>query len=236
MLNVSSLKISYGHIAAVKGVSFRVPKGKIVALIGANGAGKTSILNGISGITPKLAGAVELDGQSITFERPDKIVRMGVCHVPEGRHVFPQLSVYENLIMGSLPTPRLSKKELTELVEEQYVLFPRLRERSRQYAGTLSGGEQQMLAIARGLMSRPKLLMLDEPSLGIAPIIIEEIFKMIIKIRDKGTTILLIEQNAALALSLADYAYALQLGNIVMTGTGRELISNPEIKTAYLGF
>jgi branched-chain amino acid transport system ATP-binding protein len=235
MLKVTDLYVNYGHVSALRGVSFHVPKGEIVTLIGANGAGKTTTLLSISGLVPKLSGKVEFDGINITAERPDRIVKMGICHVPEGRHVFPDLSVYENLVMGSLAHKKLSKSETADLVEQQFVLFPRLRERFRQMAGTLSGGEQQMLAIARGLMGSPKLLILDEPSLGLAPIVIDEIFELIVKIRGAGTTVLLIEQNATIALSTANHAYVLQLGVVSLSDTGRELLNNPEVKKAYLG-
>jgi branched-chain amino acid transport system ATP-binding protein len=235
MLKVTDLRVNYGHVSALRDVSFHVPRGEIVTLIGANGAGKTTTLMSISGLVPKLSGRVEFDGVNITTERPDRIVKMGICHVPEGRHVFPDLSVHENLVMGSLAHKKIGKRETSALIEQQFVLFPRLRERFRQIAGTLSGGEQQMLAIARGLMGSPKLLILDEPSLGLAPIVIDEIFELIVKIRGAGTTVLLIEQNATIALSVANHAYVLQLGVISLSGTGRELLNNPEVKKAYLG-
>ena len=192
MLKVKNLKVNYGHISALNGISFEVPDDSIVSLIGANGAGKTTTLMAISGLVDAAEGQILLDDMDITDCRPNSIVQMGVCHVPEGRHVFPELSVYENLVAGAIPCKKLPRAELQNRIEQQFELFPRLKERSSQMAGTMSGGEQQMLAISRGLMSNPKLLMLDEPSLGLAPIIVEEIFNMIEKVRKAGTTVLLI--------------------------------------------
>ncbi len=235
MLTVKDLAVRYGRITALQGISFEVPDGSIVALIGANGAGKTTTLMAISGMVDVCGGSIVLDDMDITDCLPSTIVKLGVCHVPEGRHVFPQLSVYENLVTGTISCKGLSKAEKSRRIEAQFELFPRLKERAHQLAGTMSGGEQQMLAISRGLMANPKLLMLDEPSLGLAPIIVEEIFEMIRKVRDAGTTVLLIEQNASLALQISDYAYALDLGRISLSGTGQELLNSEKVKKIYLG-
>ena len=235
MLKVKNLKVNYGHISALNGISFEVPDNSIVSLIGANGAGKTTTLMAISGLVDAAEGQILLDDMDITDCRPNSIVQMGVCHVPEGRHVFPELSVYENLVAGAIPCKKLPRAELQNRIEQQFELFPRLKVRSSQMAGTMSGGEQQMLAISRGLMSNPKLLMLDEPSLGLAPIIVEEIFNMIEKVRKAGTTVLLIEQNASIALQISDYAYAIELGRISLSGTGQELLNSEDVKRVYLG-
>ena len=235
MLKVKNLKVNYGHISALNGISFEVPDNSIVSLIGANGAGKTTTLMAISGLVDAAEGQILLDDMDITDCRPNSIVQMGVCHVPEGRHVFPELSVYENLVAGAIPCKKLPRAELQNRIEQQFELFPRLKERSSQMAGTMSGGEQQMLAISRGLMSNPKLLMLDEPSLGLAPIIVEEIFNMIEKVRKAGTTVLLIEQYASIALQISDYAYAIELGRISLSGTGQELLNSEDVKRVYLG-
>ena len=235
MLKVKNLKVNYGHISALNGISFEVPDNSIVSLIGANGAGKTTTLMAISGLVDAAEGQILLDDMDITDCRPNSIVQMGVCHVPEGRHVFPELSVYENLVAGAIPCKKLPRAELQNRIEQQFELFPRLKERSSQMAGTMSGGEQQMLAISRGLMSNPKLLMLDEPSLGLAPIIVEEIFNMIEKVRKAGTTVLLIEQNASIALQISDYAYAIELGRISLSGTGQEQLNSEDVKRVYLG-
>ena len=235
MLKVKNLKVNYGHISALNGISFEVPDNSIVSLIGANGAGKTTTLMAISGLVDAAEGQILLDDMDITDCRPNSIVQMGVCHVPEGRHVFPELSVYENLVAGAIPCKKLPRAELQNRIEQQFELFPRLKERSSQMAGTMSGGEQQMLAISRGLMSNPKLLMLDEPSLGLAPIIVEEIFNMIEKVRKAGTTVLLIEQNASIALQISDYAYAIELGRISLSGTGQELLNSEDVKRVDLG-
>ena len=234
MLKVKNLKVNYGHISALNGISFEVPDNSIVSLIGANGAGKTTTLMAISGLVDAAEGQILLDDMDITDCRPNSIVQMGVCHVPEGRHVFPELSVYENLVAGAIPCKKLPRAELQNRIEQQFELFPRLKERSSQMAGTMSGGEQQRLAISRGLMSNPKLLMLDEPSLGLAPIIVEEIFNMIEKVRKAGTTVLLIEQNASIALQISDYAYAIELGRISLSGTGQELLNSEDVKRVYL--
>ena len=235
MLKVDHLSVSYGQIRALNDVSFQVRKNQIVSLIGASGAGKTTTLMAISGMIPKEEGTILLDGKDISREKPHLISRMRLSHVPEGRRVFSKLTVEDNILAGSISNREMTKGELAQNLEEMYQLFPRLRERRKQEAGTLSGGEQQMLAIARGLVSNPEIVMLDEPSLGLAPIVVDEIFELILKIRDSGTTVLLIEQNASLALQIADYAYVLELGNLALQGTGRELLSNPEVKKAYLG-
>lgn len=235
MLKIENLAVNYGYISALSGISFHVDKGEIITLIGSNGAGKTTTLNAISGIIPKVNGSVYFKGEDISKKAADKIVKMGMCHVPEGRKIFPALTVYENLIAGSLGNPLLTKTRINELIEEQYKLFPRLKERINQVGGSLSGGEQQMLAISRGLMMDPDIVMLDEPSLGLAPIIVEDIFSLILKIRDMGKTILLIEQNASMALSIADRGYVMETGRIVMEGKGKDLLVNPKVKEAYLG-
>ena len=235
MRKVEGLSVNYGYITALTDITFHVEKGEIITLIGSNGAGKTTTLGAISGLVGKAAGTVRFKGQDITKMAPDKIVKMGMCHVPEGRKIFSALTVYENLMAGSLGNPSLSKDRVKELVEEQYQLFPRLKERIGQAGGSLSGGEQQMLAISRGLMMDPDIVMLDEPSLGLAPIIVEDIFELILKIRDMGKTILLIEQNASMALSIADRGYVLENGRIIMEGKGKDLMVDPKVKAAYLG-
>ena len=235
MLKVENLSVNYGYITALSEISFHVDQGEIITLIGSNGAGKTTSLHAISGLVHKAGGSVQFKGTDISRMAPDKIVKMGMCHVPEGRKIFPALSVYENLIAGSLGNPKLSKDRIQELLEEQYKLFPRLKERLTQAGGSLSGGEQQMLAISRGLMMDPDIVMLDEPSLGLAPIIVEGIFDLILKIRDMGKTILLIEQNASMALSIADRGYVLETGKIIMEGKGKDLLTDPRVKAAYLG-
>lgn len=235
MLDIRNLSVSYGCISALRGISIKVNEGEIVALIGGNGAGKTTTLMAVSGLIEKESGDVFFKGEAISRKRPDQIVRMGLSHVPEGRKIFPALTVQENLMAGTLGNPALPRQRRTELLAESYELFPRLKERADQAGGSLSGGEQQMLAIARGLMMEPEMMMFDEPSLGLAPIIVEEIFALILKIRDHRKTVLLIEQNASMALSIADRAYVLETGRIVLEGRGGELLSNPEVKRAYLG-
>ena len=235
MLKVENLSVNYGYITALSEISFHVDQGEIITLIGSNGAGKTTSLHAISGLVHKAGGSVQFKGTDISRMAPDKIVKMGMCHVPEGRKIFPALSVYENLIAGSLGNPKLSKNRIQELLEEQYKLFPRLKERLTQAGGSLSGGEQQMLAISRGLMMDPDIVMLDEPSLGLAPIIVEGIFDLILQIRDRGKTILLIEQNASMALSIADRGYVLETGKIVLEGKASELLNDESVKKAYLG-
>ncbi len=235
MLKIEDLRVNYGYIQAIDGISFEVPEGKIVTLLGNNGAGKSTTLMSISGLVEKAGGTITFDGQNITRMRPEKIVHLGIAHVPEGRRIFPSLTVYENLVTGTLGNKKLTKKRQQELLEEQLVLFPRLRERLKQVGGSLSGGEQQMLAIARGLMMDPKMIMLDEPSLGLAPIVVEEIFDLIVRIREMGKTVLLIEQNASMALAIADYGYVLVNGVIHIEGSSKELLANDEVKKAYLG-
>jgi branched-chain amino acid transport system ATP-binding protein len=231
MLNVNDIHVHYGPIHAIKGVSLEVKQGEIVALIGANGAGKSTILKTISGIMHPTTGSIQFNGADITKVEAHKIVHMGLAQVPEGRRVFLRMTVKENLEMGAFSQKGVSSKDLKEI----YELFPRLRERRKQTAGTLSGGEQQMLAIGRALMSKPKLLMLDEPSMGLAPMLVEQIFDIIKELKKAGTTILLVEQNAGMALEVADRAYVLETGKITLSGTGAELASSEEVKKAYLG-
>lgn len=235
MLEVKNLTVKYGQLTALQGISFLVEDQKIVSLIGANGAGKTTTLMAISGLVPKESGSVIYDGEDITGEKPHIIARRRLSHIPEGRLIFPKLTVEENLITGQLAKKNMTEAEVKARLEEMYTLFPRLKERRKQAGGSLSGGEQQMLAIARGVMSDPKVIMLDEPSLGIAPLVVEEIFKMIVNLKKAGKTILLIEQNAVMALKISDYAYVLELGKISIEGTGRELLANEAVKKAYLG-
>ena len=233
MLKVENLVVSYGGIEALKGISLDVPEGKIVTLIGANGAGKSTLLRSIIGLVKPVEGKITYEEKDITGLNSQKIVETGITLVPEGRRVFPNLTVLENLKIGAYL--RNDKEGIEKDIRWIYDLFPRLEERSWQMAGTLSGGEQQMLAVGRALMSRPKVLMMDEPSLGLAPLVIKDIFKIIQEINNQGMTILLIEQNANMALKIADIAYVLETGRITMTGTGKELLENPEIKAAYLG-
>ncbi len=236
VIKIDDLVVNYGYISALRGISLEVEAGEVVTLIGGNGAGKTTTLMSISGLVAKDSGTIHYREKDITGVDSDKIVKMGIAHVPEGRNIFPKLSVEENLKMGCAMQRKISKDQIHKRLEEQYELFPRLRERQRQAGGTLSGGEQQMLAIGRGLMSDPDLLMLDEPSLGLAPIIIEEIFELIARIKEEtNKTVLLIEQNAMLALGVADRGYVLQNGEIVLTGTGDELLHNKDVRKAYLG-
>ncbi len=231
MLKIDNLKVSYGGIEAVKGISLQVPERQIVTLIGANGAGKSTILRTISGLVKPVSGRIHLMGEDITAISPDRIVSKGVTLVPEGRHVFPDLTVLENLRIGAY----LRNDDLEDDIRWVYDLFPRLKERSWQAAGTLSGGEQQMLAVGRALMSRPKIMMLDEPSLGLAPLVVKGIFEIIQEINKQGVTILLIEQNANMALRVAHSAYVLETGRITMTGSGAELLADTRIQEAYLG-
>ena len=233
MLEVKDLKVNYGMIQAIKGVSFHVEQGEVIALIGANGAGKTTILHTITGLLAPKEGSVIFEGTDITKIPAHKIVPMGMAHVPEGRRVFANLSVLQNLKMGAYT--RKDKTELQETLKMIYERFPRLEERQNQLAGTLSGGEQQMLAVARALMSRPKVIMMDEPSLGLSPIYVNEIFQIIQDVSKTGTTVLLVEQNAKKALSIADRAYVLETGNIVLEGRASTLLDNDDIKKAYLG-
>ena len=233
LLEVNNLEVYYGVIRALKGISFQVNEGEIVSLIGANGAGKTTMMQSVVGIIPKRSGTVVFDGQDITKTPCHKIVKLGMTQVPEGRRIFQELSVYENLLMGaySVKDPQRFKEDLDAAFER----FPRLAERRKQIAGTLSGGEQQMLAMSRALMTRPKLLMLDEPSMGLAPILVDQIFEIIKELNAAGTTILLVEQNASKALEISDRAYVLETGKITFSGTGKELMQSPEVQKAYLG-
>ncbi len=231
ILEIKDLNVRFGGIRAVDGISMNVEEGKIITLIGANGAGKSTILRSVSGIVRPAGGDILLGGESIVGLSPDKIVARGVTLVPEGRRVFPNLTVLENLKIGAY----LRKDRLSDDIEYVYSLFPRLRERHWQQAGTLSGGEQQMLAVGRALMSRPKLIMMDEPSLGLAPLVVRDIFDIIVTINKAGITVLLNEQNANLALKIADYGYVIETGRLTLTGTGDELLHNESVKEAYLG-
>lgn len=233
MLEVRDLEVYYGVIQAIKGVSFHVEKGEVIALIGANGAGKTTILHTITGLLSPKKGSVIFQGKDITKVPAHKIVSMGMAHVPEGRRVFAELSVYENLKMGAYT--RSDKTEIEESLKNVYKRFPRLEERKNQMAGTLSGGEQQMLAMGRALMSRPGIILMDEPSMGLSPILVNEIFDIIRSVSESGTTVLLVEQNAKKALSIADRAYVLETGNITLEGNAKDLLEDDSIKKAYLG-
>ena len=232
MLKAENLNVYYGPIHAVKGVSFEVAQGEIVTLIGANGAGKSTTLKTLSGLMRSRGGSIEFMGKSIASTAPHKIVELGLAHVPEGRRIFTRMSVEENLDMGAFIKRGADVEADKERVFEQ---FPRLKERRKQIAGTLSGGEQQMLAMGRALMSDPKLLMLDEPSMGLAPILVEQVFDIITELHKAGTTILLVEQNAEMALSIADHAYVMETGRITLSGTGKELAASAEVQKAYLG-
>jgi branched-chain amino acid transport system ATP-binding protein len=234
LLSVENLHVAYGAIKALHGVSLKVPQGSIVTLIGANGAGKSTTLRALSGLVKPSSGSILYDGQEISKLPPHKIVGRGLCHVPEGRMVFANLTVHENLMMGAYL--QRDRKWITEQTEYVFSLFPRLKERESQSAGTLSGGEQQMLAIGRALLGRPKFLMLDEPSLGIAPLLVKTIFERIVEInREQGLTILLVEQNANLALDISNYAYVLETGIILIEGPSAQVKSNPQVQAAYLG-
>jgi branched-chain amino acid transport system ATP-binding protein len=232
ILKVEDINVYYGPIHAVKGISFEVGRGEIVSLIGANGAGKSTTLSTISGLHRSKTGSITFMGENIGSVSANNIVKRGLVQVPEGRRIFLQLTVEENLEMGAFTQPKTS---LAGGLERAYERFPRLKERRRQIAGTLSGGEQQMLAMGRAMMSTPKLLMLDEPSMGLAPILVEEVFGIIQAFRDSGTTILLVEQNATMALAISDRAYVLETGHITLSGTGKELAASPEVQKAYLG-
>lgn len=231
ILSIKDLKVNYGGIEAVKGISFDVPKGDIVTLIGANGAGKSSTLRAIAGLVKLKSGAIEFEGESLAGKDTTTIVSRGITLVPEGRRIFPDLTVLENLRVGAY----MRKDDITPDINWVYELFPRLKERCWQAGGTLSGGEQQMLAVGRALMSRPKLMMMDEPSLGLAPLIVRDIFSIIKEINKRGVTILLIEQNANMALSTAHTGYVMETGRITMSGPGKELLTNEAVKAAYLG-
>lgn len=233
MLKIENLQVAYGGIQALRGISLDVPDGKIVTLIGANGAGKSTTLRTISGLVKAKGGSIKYDDTELIGKSIPSIIETGIIHVPEGRRVFPDMTVLENLKIGAYL--RDDKDEIEKDIQWVYELFPRLEERNWQLAGTLSGGEQQMLAVGRGLMARPKVLMMDEPSLGLAPIVVQGIFDIIREINRQGVTILLIEQNANMALKIADLAYVMETGRITMTGTGRELLENEAVKEAYLG-
>ncbi|MFF5292342.1 ABC transporter ATP-binding protein [Paractinoplanes globisporus] len=233
LLELEKISLAYGRIEALHGISLTVGQGEVVALIGANGAGKSTTMRAISGLRPLSSGAIRFDGQDITRLRADLRVVRGVSQSPEGRGIFPGMSVRENLEMGAYT--RRNRAEIDEDLDRAFGLFPRLKEREKQSGGTLSGGEQQMLAVGRALMSRPKLLLLDEPSMGLAPMLIQQIFDIIVEINQQGTTILLVEQNAQQALSRAHRAYVLETGRIVKEGTGAELLHDPAVKDAYLG-
>ncbi len=235
MLNVNNLAVKYGYIDAVNGISFHVNKGEIVTLIGSNGAGKTTTLGAITGLVPKVSGVVLFNEQDISRMPTHLITRTGLAHVPEGRKIFPDLTVEENLIVSTVYQSRVTEKDVKTQMARVYELFPRLFERKKQGGGTLSGGEQQMLAIGRGLMVNPELLILDEPSLGLSPLLVEEIFTLIEKINEEGVTILLVEQNASMALSIANRGYVLETGHITLEGPGMELMTNEDIRKAYLG-
>ena len=233
MLTVENLNVYYGMIHALKGLSFHVDEGEIVALIGANGAGKTTTLQTVSGILPAKSGSINFQGKEIYSVPGNQIVKLGMSHVPEGRRMFSNLTVYENLMMGAYT--RKNKKEIADTLEMVYERFPRLRERTRQLAGTLSGGEQQMLAMGRALMAQPRIILMDEPSMGLSPLFVTEIFKIITEVNKQGVTILLVEQNAKKALSIANRAYVLETGKIVNEGEARALLDDESIKKAYLG-
>lgn len=233
MLEIKDLNVYYGMIQAIKGISFQVNEGEVIALIGANGAGKTTILHAVTGLVPAKSGSIVFEGTDITRIPAHKIVSMGMAHVPEGRRVFAQLSVYQNLKMGAYT--RKDKEEIEKTLEMVYKRFPRLEERKNQLAGTLSGGEQQMLAMGRALMSHPKIILMDEPSMGLSPIFVNEIFNIIQEVSAGGTTVLLVEQNAKKALSIADRAYVLETGRITLEGKANELMNDESVKKAYLG-
>ena len=233
MLKVTDLQVYYGVIQALKGISFEVNEGEVIALIGANGAGKTTILHTVTGLINQKAGKIEFEGKDISHIPAYKIVAEGMAHVPEGRRVFAELSVYDNLMMGAYT--RKDKKEIAETLATVYKRFPRLEERKKQMAGTLSGGEQQMLAMGRALMSKPKIILMDEPSMGLSPIFVNEIFDIIKAVSASGTTVLLVEQNAKKALSIADRAYVLETGKIILEGDAKVLMNDERVKKAYLG-
>ncbi|MEF9960135.1 MAG: ABC transporter ATP-binding protein [Niameybacter sp.] len=233
MLKVENLNVHYGNIHALKNISFEVGKGEIVTLIGANGAGKTSTLQAVSGMLKPSSGTITLKGKDVGHKESHQLVPLGMAHVPEGRRVFAQMSVEENLELGAYISN--DKKQIAGDIEKMYTRFPRLKERRRQLAGTMSGGEQQMLAMARALMSRPEIVLMDEPSMGLAPILVQEIFDIIKEINTTGTTVLLVEQNANMALQIAHRAYVLETGEMVLSGVGKELLNNAQVKKAYLG-
>jgi branched-chain amino acid transport system ATP-binding protein len=234
MLAIKDLKVNYGAIDALKGISLEVKQGEVVTIIGGNGAGKSTLMKAISGLEPAAGGGISFLGKDITAMAPHHRVPLGIAQSPEGRQVFPDQTVRDNLMLGAYHRDA-KPQELEREIEEQFTIFPRLKERQHQAAGTMSGGEQQMLAMARALMSKPKLLLLDEPSLGLAPLIVKDIFRVIVAVKQRGMTILLVEQMANQALGVADRAYVLETGRITMEGTGRELLANPKIREAYLG-
>ncbi|WFR58206.1 ABC transporter ATP-binding protein [Anaerocolumna sp. AGMB13025] len=233
MLTIKDLQVYYGVIQAIKGISFEVNEGEVIALIGANGAGKTTILHTITGLVDAKEGSILFEGNDLTKIPAHKIVSLGMAHVPEGRRIFAELTVFENLKMGAYT--RTDKKEIEDTIKKVYKRFPRLEERKSQIAGTLSGGEQQMLAMGRALMSHPRIILMDEPSMGLSPLFVSEIFDIIKEISESGTTVLLVEQNAKKALSIANRAYVLETGNIVLEGDAKELMNNDSVKKAYLG-
>jgi len=233
LLNVNNIRYSYGNIEVLKGISLEIKEGQIVALIGANGAGKTTTLKAISGILPITSGTITLNGVDISRQKAHMMIKCGMAQVPEGRQVFSELSVLDNLILGGYTIK--DKRIMNERIDRMLEFFPRLKERKRQEAGTLSGGEQQMLSIARALMSNPKLLLMDEPSMGLSPKLVIQVFDIISDLKSQGITILLVEQNAHMALKIADYAYVIQIGEIVISGTGSEMIANDKVRKAYLG-
>lgn len=233
MLTIKDLDVYYGVIQAIKGISFTVNEGEVIALIGANGAGKTTILHTITGLVAPKHGSIDFEGHNLLKTPAHKIVSLGMAHVPEGRRIFSELTVFENLMMGAYS--RKDNAEITKTLTEVYKRFPRLAERKKQIAGTLSGGEQQMLAMGRALMSKPKIMLLDEPSMGLSPLFVSEIFNIIQEISKNGTTVLLVEQNAKKALSIADRAYVLETGKIVLSGDANEMMNNDSVKKAYLG-
>ncbi|HEY1608809.1 MAG TPA: ABC transporter ATP-binding protein [Paraburkholderia sp.] len=235
MLELTDIESHYGHVQALSGVSLHVEEGEIVTLLGANGAGKTTTLRSISGLVAPSRGQIRFTGVAIERTAAEKIVRMGIAHVPEGRRIFPGLTVKENIMIGASPRGRVARRTLEAEVDEMYATFPDLRRLSDALGWSLSGGQQQMLAVARGLMSRPKLLLLDEPSLGLAPIIVQQLFATIRAIRERGTTVLLVEQNANMALSVADRGYVLSTGRVLVEGTPATLLNNEEVRAAYLG-
>ena len=233
MLEVKDLQVYYGVIQALKGISFEVNQGEVIALIGANGAGKTTTLQTLTGIIPSKAGKISFEGKDITKTPAHKIVEMGMAHDPEARRLFADMTVYENLLMGAYT--RKDKNEIAQSLENVYKRFPRLKERKNQRAGTLSGGEQQMLAMGRALMSKPRIILMDEPSMGLSPIFVNEIFDIIKEVSEGGTTVLLVEQNAKKALSIADRAYVMETGNITLSGKAEDLLNNESVQKAYLG-
>lgn len=235
LLELRNVHSAYGNVQALRGVSLRVEKGEIVTLLGANGAGKSTTLRSISGLVGLTEGEIFFDGESLSKVSAEKIVKRGIAHVPEGRRIFPGLTVRENIMLGSSVRGHLPRRQMDAEVEEMYEIFPDLKRLSDALGWSLSGGQQQMLAFARGLMSKPKLLLLDEPSLGLAPIIVQQLFATIRKIRDRGTTVLLVEQNANMALSVADRGYVLVTGNLTVEGTPEQLLNNEEVRAAYLG-